>query len=220
MTREYDMKLARLVFLCAVAAFLAGCSATVVYQSEVPLVNGQIILARLTPAKEAVPADTPAAKWQVVDWSGGLDPVHLGESCSLEVLRMIGDGNLVNLVDWLEFFPGFGVEILERIRVTSVGVQNIVLNARLGDFSSFRRIRYDLHAPGAARPLIAAEGRGGFDTRAVLKPMRNYDLLAMFADGNVSCLANFITLDGAIPRNEVVFDASMFVRIEFRVHIF
>ena len=151
-------------------------------------------------------------------WPQTSGPVLLGEVCGISELLDLADSDISSILQSDEGVPIWARLLFRRVKVESVIVENITLRASQGDFSFLNHLSYDIRSKETGNAILFAEAGGVFGPEVVLQTEDEFNLLKMEDQlEGTDCIESYLGLEGALPTQDVVFNAVMNIKIELHV---
>ncbi len=182
--------------LLLTAAFMVGCS----YDIEIPVTKGVVL-----PGTDGIDG------LEGLDISGLTSgvwgPEKLGEICGLS--------NISEFLETVEL-PSSISNILAIIKINDVLISEIAFNATQGDFNTIKTLSLDIKGDGTNVASFPAHDANGLGESVNLKAKKPLSLLKQKAD----CLEFYVSLEGTMPKEDVIFDLVTKATIKYSISLF
>ncbi|HQN01508.1 MAG TPA: hypothetical protein PLL36_10550, partial [Candidatus Hydrogenedentes bacterium] len=147
-------------------------------------------------------------------------PVLLGEVCGLSEIQALLDNNNLSAVfqEEIAALPFYVRLLLRSTKLESLILKNITLRAHEGDFNFLNQLRYEVRSQTTGRSILVGDAQGEFGQEVVLAFEDDTDLLDMSDElEGTDCIESYLDLGGAVPTQNVSFDAVLQFEIELRI---
>lgn len=145
--------------------------------------------------------------------------ILLGEACGLSEIEDLLDNNSISTIlpDQADL-PLYGRFLMRSVKVESLILKNITLRAHEGDFSFLNQLGFEIRSKTTGRSILAGQAQGVFGQEVVLAFEDDTDLLDMSDElEGTDCIESYLDLGGAVPTQNVSFDAVLQFEIELRI---
>jgi hypothetical protein len=205
------MKCIQTVSIVFLMLLLSGCGAKVTLDGEFTLVENAGF-----PGISEIGSDLGDVNLLPIE-SG---PVLLGEVCGLSEIEALLDNNNLSAVfqEEIAALPFYVRLLLRSTKLESLILKNITLRAHEGDFNFLNQLRYEVRSQTTGRSILVGDAQGEFGQEVVLAFEDDTDLLDMSNElEGTDCIESYLDLEGAIPSQNVTFQAVMKYEIELRI---